>query len=343
MSRDRPRRMGPGRSRDAHGQRAVLDVLGASPLGVTLVRIPAWPRVLHSVQRRPRDHPARARVAGVAGVRPTSPFRRSAGLGVGHTWVRVRVDGDVRDVCARSLANSAGHVHFEPVGRVRKLNRTTRVLTTTGSSAQPWPPASQDFTVGHVLSGSSTRVIRPDQPGETPRRHSAGERDLGPILGYQRPQDSATCSIRRVRRRLVGGRDELLGHLPQLHVTVGRQSFEEREGVLVIQFIALHDDADCLPDDGPGPDRLLEIVDVARIRDCLSGLMSEQSTQSPPSSNAPMLLEYRFRAPLDFGVSNRRTPICAGPQRHSRRPVPRKPVVDSQVSGHDLVLCVAAS
>ncbi len=42
---------------------------------------------------------------------------------LGHTWVRVRVDGDVRDDCARSLDNSAGRVHFEPIGRVRKLKQ----------------------------------------------------------------------------------------------------------------------------------------------------------------------------------------------------------------------------
>ena len=52
---------------------------------------------------------------------------------LGHTWVRVRIDGDVRDVCARSLRNTAGRVHFEPTARVRRMNRTTRFLTTTGS------------------------------------------------------------------------------------------------------------------------------------------------------------------------------------------------------------------
>lgn len=52
---------------------------------------------------------------------------------LGHTWVRVRVDGDVRDVCARSLGNRAGRVGFVPVGRVRRLNGTVRVLAATGS------------------------------------------------------------------------------------------------------------------------------------------------------------------------------------------------------------------
>jgi hypothetical protein len=52
---------------------------------------------------------------------------------LGHTWVRVRIDGDVRDACARSLHNTAGRVHFEPIDRVRRLNGTTRFITTTGS------------------------------------------------------------------------------------------------------------------------------------------------------------------------------------------------------------------
>jgi hypothetical protein len=52
---------------------------------------------------------------------------------LGHTWVRARVEGDVRDVCARSLDNRAGRVHFVPIGRLWKLNRTARVLTTAGS------------------------------------------------------------------------------------------------------------------------------------------------------------------------------------------------------------------
>ena len=64
---------------------------------------------------------------------PRVRFDDQQGWALGHTWVRVRVGGDVRDVCARSLDNSAGRVHFEPVSRVRKLSRTARWLTTTGS------------------------------------------------------------------------------------------------------------------------------------------------------------------------------------------------------------------
>ncbi len=52
---------------------------------------------------------------------------------LGHTWVQVRVDGEVRDACARSVENRAGYVHFTPIHRVRMLNRPMRFLTTLGS------------------------------------------------------------------------------------------------------------------------------------------------------------------------------------------------------------------
>lgn len=52
---------------------------------------------------------------------------------LGHTWVRVQVAGEVRDVCARSVNNRAGRVHFVPIGRVRKLGKMMRFLTTLGS------------------------------------------------------------------------------------------------------------------------------------------------------------------------------------------------------------------
>jgi len=52
---------------------------------------------------------------------------------LGHTWVRVRLDGEIRDVCARSMDNQSGRVHFVPICPVRKLDRITRFLTTAGS------------------------------------------------------------------------------------------------------------------------------------------------------------------------------------------------------------------
>ncbi|HET8593890.1 MAG TPA: hypothetical protein VFM07_01490 [Intrasporangium sp.] len=35
---------------------------------------------------------------------------------LGHTWVRARIESEVRDVCARSVENRAGSVHFTPIG-----------------------------------------------------------------------------------------------------------------------------------------------------------------------------------------------------------------------------------
>ena len=133
MSRDRPRRMGPGRSRDAHGQRAVLDVLGAAPLGVTFVRIPLGRGFCTQYNG------ALAIILRELGLQawlvyaPRVRFDDQPDWALGHTWVRVRVDGDVRDVCARSLANSAGRVHFEPARSSAEAEQDHSWLTTTGS------------------------------------------------------------------------------------------------------------------------------------------------------------------------------------------------------------------
>lgn len=64
---------------------------------------------------------------------PRVLFEDQPDWALGHTWVRVRVDGEVRDVCARSPDNRAGSVHFRPTDRVRRLDRITRLLTTIGS------------------------------------------------------------------------------------------------------------------------------------------------------------------------------------------------------------------
>lgn len=42
---------------------------------------------------------------------------------MGHTWLRVRVDGESRDVCAGRLANVPGAVNFQPLTRVLAGNR----------------------------------------------------------------------------------------------------------------------------------------------------------------------------------------------------------------------------
>lgn len=51
-----------------------------------------------------------------------------------HTWVRVRLDGDVRDVCARSASNRPGSAGFICIGRVRRLGPVARVASGAGTA-----------------------------------------------------------------------------------------------------------------------------------------------------------------------------------------------------------------
>lgn len=51
---------------------------------------------------------------------------------MGHVWVRARVDGRVRDVCAGRAANRPGAVGFVPVTAVRRFGRGMAALTTLG-------------------------------------------------------------------------------------------------------------------------------------------------------------------------------------------------------------------
>ena len=189
-------------------------------------------------KRGPRDHPARARVAGVAGVLRTSPLRRSAGLLAAGPHLGPRPGRRRRtDVCPVAS-------HTVPAGCTSNRSRSGAQAGQDHSLAHDdgfvlhgrgrhgfWPGS----TVGHVLSGSSTRVefnfltSQARRPGAIGRR--ARPRSDTRMSATPR---SATRPVRR-SPALVGGRDDLLGHLPQLHVAVRRQPFEEREGVLVAQ------------------------------------------------------------------------------------------------------------
>jgi hypothetical protein len=51
---------------------------------------------------------------------------------MGHTWLRVRVDGETRDVCAGHAANLPGRVNFVPVAPVLSGNGFTLALTHLG-------------------------------------------------------------------------------------------------------------------------------------------------------------------------------------------------------------------
>jgi hypothetical protein len=50
---------------------------------------------------------------------------------LGHTWVRVRLDGEVRTVCQQP----ARVVGFTCVGRVRRLGPVARLASATGMTA----------------------------------------------------------------------------------------------------------------------------------------------------------------------------------------------------------------
>jgi hypothetical protein len=52
---------------------------------------------------------------------------------LGHTWARVQVGDEGKDVCARSASNAPGLVHFSPVGPVREAGRVAMFLSTLGS------------------------------------------------------------------------------------------------------------------------------------------------------------------------------------------------------------------
>ena len=51
---------------------------------------------------------------------------------MGHTWLRVRMGGEVRDVCAGHADNLPGQVNFTPVARVWPGNKYVFLLTHLG-------------------------------------------------------------------------------------------------------------------------------------------------------------------------------------------------------------------
>jgi hypothetical protein len=62
-------------------------------------------------------------------------FADNAEWALGHAWVRVKLDGEVRDVCARSASNRPGSVGFTCTGRVRRLGPAARVASGAGTAA----------------------------------------------------------------------------------------------------------------------------------------------------------------------------------------------------------------
>ena len=62
-------------------------------------------------------------------------FDDNAEWALGHAWVRVRLDGGVREVCARSAGNRPGSVGFACLGRVRRLGPVARIASAAGTAA----------------------------------------------------------------------------------------------------------------------------------------------------------------------------------------------------------------
>jgi transglutaminase-like putative cysteine protease len=62
-------------------------------------------------------------------------FDDNAEWALGHAWVRVRHDGGVCEVCARSAGNRPGPVGFTCLGRVRRLGPVARVASGAGTAA----------------------------------------------------------------------------------------------------------------------------------------------------------------------------------------------------------------
>lgn len=71
---------------------------------------------------------------------------------MGHTWVRVTIDGLTLDVCASMLDNRPGRVQFIPVTDVQPFRRLTYLNTTNGMIL---------FTIGSVWRSLLTRQPLP--------------------------------------------------------------------------------------------------------------------------------------------------------------------------------------
>ncbi len=51
---------------------------------------------------------------------------------MGHTWLRVNLNGEVHEVCAGHVDNAPGRVHFEPLTPVQHSNSTILLLFNLG-------------------------------------------------------------------------------------------------------------------------------------------------------------------------------------------------------------------
>ena len=71
---------------------------------------------------------------------------------MGHVWVQVAIDGEVRDVCAGSSSLDANSPRFEPLTPVRRLGAGLKSLTVVGTAMA---------VVAASLSAGITHSARP--------------------------------------------------------------------------------------------------------------------------------------------------------------------------------------
>jgi N-acetyltransferase len=117
-------------------------------------------------------------------------FDDNAEWALGHAWVRVRLDGEVRDVCARSASNRPGSVGFTCLRRVRRLGRGygRRCLRgrAPGAASGPGPA-----TLGGARPGRQLIGVRRYSDAAISRMSPVGERCEATPHAANQPRVSA--------------------------------------------------------------------------------------------------------------------------------------------------------
>jgi len=132
-----------------------------------------------------------------------------------------------------------------------------RSRSSSGSRQRPgrrtslWPTASMRCSArGAASTGTPRSSLPPSSCGTRPRQRS-GRVPRGPTCvkhearGRGAPSGGRRSGTRSPEVRLV---HQVLSHLAQLDVAAGRGAREELESVVLVELVALHHDADRLPD-----------------------------------------------------------------------------------------------
>jgi hypothetical protein len=113
--------------------------------------------------------------------RPVCAFltRFAGGRIAGHTWLEVRVEGEVRRVCADRFDNQPGRVEFEPITRVSSLGPLMLGLTWLAA-----PIAKLAAALVHVARGGRLRASADEVVPWSERFTRCAFVWLVPILGW---------------------------------------------------------------------------------------------------------------------------------------------------------------